>query len=131
MRNVKLAFVKDVLSQEGQKLQQAIIKSITSEGLKDPSLSISSRVLQHGEVSSFELTLPLLRRFQDMGAPLHKNKNLLSENVLTNSEFYKPKKRRKYPVYNKNVWGHLNSFSKALMYGMTKEVITSLKKQVQ
>jgi hypothetical protein len=72
------------------------------------------------------MTLPILRRFQDMGAPLNR---LTAENVLTNQHLY-ARKRRKIPVYNKNVWGHMNSLSRELMYGYTREVVEAIKSQL-
>lgn len=61
-----------------------------------------------------------------MGAPLNR---LTAENVLTNQHQY-TRKRRKIPVHNKNVWGHMNSLSRELMYGYTREVVEAIKSQL-
>jgi len=129
MNDVKMAFVRDVLSRKGAEMQNAIIRSITREGLSSPSEGIAGRYIQGSGVEGFEMDIPVLRRFQDMGAPL--NKNLISENVYaSNSDMLQPKRRKKYPVYNRNVWGHYSSIARELMYGLTDEVVKSIKDQL-
>ncbi|GEM_PF-2633563 len=130
MNQAKMAFISEVLSRHGQQLQHKIIASITSEGLSDPSGGISLYLSPGGAQPSFRITLPVLRRFQDMGAPLQKNR-LQPENILANGEAYRGKRHRKFPVYNKNVWGSLNDLSRDLMYGMKEEVISTLQNNLQ
>lgn len=122
--DAKMAFVREVLGRKGEEMRQAIIKSITNEGLSEPHTGITGRV----EGNAYEMTIPLLRRFQDMGAPLRRV-GLDSENVLTHN--FEMLKGKKFKVYNRNVWGFFNSIARELMYGYTEEVAQRIKKQLE
>ena len=122
MNDVKMAFVREVLSRKGEEMRQAIIRSITREGLSSPSYGITGKASNN----DYSMTIPVLRRFQDMGAPLRKN--FTAENVLSGN--MQMLKGRKFQVYNRNVWGFFNSIARELMYGLTDEVVASIKKQL-
>lgn len=127
MDDVKMAFVREVLSRKGAELKNAIIKSITSEGLRNAPEGISSRFAQNSGGAAYQITLPILRRFQDMGAPLSKNR-LTAENVISGNMAML--QRKKFPVYNRNVWGYFDVISRELMYGLTNEVVQKIKQQL-
>jgi hypothetical protein len=121
--DVKMAFIKEVLSRKGEEMRNAIIQSITREGLSNPAMGITGKASD----KHYSMTIPIIRRFQDMGAPLLKNR-LVAENVLTGN---KPMlKGKKFAVYNRNVWGFYNSIARELMYGLTDEVVESIRKQL-
>ena len=128
MDDVKMAFVREVLSRKGQEMQNAIIRSMTREGFSDPQFGIAGKVFSESDATGFEMNIPALRRFQDMGAPLRRP--LTGWNVLTFNSVTLQKKRKKFPVYNRNVWGHFNSIARELMYGLTEEVVKSIKDQL-
>jgi len=127
MNDVKMAFVREVLSRKGEEMRQQIIRSITKEGLSNPNEGITGRVMQDADGSAYEMTIPLLRRFQDMGAPLRMK--LTSENVLTGN--LNMLKGKKFQVYNRNVWGFFGSIARELMYGLTDEVAETIRKQLE
>lgn len=127
MNDVKMAFVREVLSRKGQEMQNAIIRSITREGLSEPAKGITGHVIQNSDGTAYEMTIPLLRRFQDMGAPLRRF-HLTSENVLTHN--FEMLKGKKFAVYNRNVWGYFGAIVRELMYGLTDDVVKSIKDQL-
>ncbi len=124
--DVKMAFVREVLSRKGQEMQNAIIRSITREGLSNPGEGISSRLVDDSGGTYFELELPILRRFQDMGAPLRSG--LTAENVMSGN--LPMLKGKKFAVYNRNVWGYFNGIARELMYGLTDDVVKRIKDQL-
>ncbi len=128
MNDVKMAFVREVLSRKGEEMRQAIIKAITREGISNPSLGLHGIVKQNSEGTAYEMTVPILRRFQDMGAPLRRI-HITSENVLTHN-FEMLKGGRKFKIYNRYVWGYFDSIARELMYGLTKEVAQNIKQQL-
>lgn len=128
--DVKMAFVREVLSRKGQQLQNAIIRSITREGLSNPEEGISGRLVELPDGAAWQMTIPILRRWQDMGAPLErKHVSLLGENVKTTN--LNMLRGKKYRVYNRNVWGFYLSIARELMYGLTDDVVTRIKKQLE
>jgi hypothetical protein len=128
--DVKMAFVREVLSRKGQQLQNAIIRSITREGLSNPSEGITGRLVELPDGAAWQMTIPILRRWQDMGAPLERNhSSFLGENVKTTN--LNMLKGKKYRVYNRNVWGFYLSIARELMYGLTDDVVTRIKKQLE
>jgi hypothetical protein len=124
--DVKMAFVREVLSRKGQEMQNAIIRSITREGLSNPAEGISGRLMDDSDGTFFQLELPILRRWQDMGAPLRMG--LTAESVISGN--LPMLKGKKFAVYNRNVWGFFNSIARELMYGLTDEVVSRIKNQL-
>lgn len=113
-------FIQRILKHEGNRFlknQGIAIKSTVSSRSKNLINNRFLSVKKDGAMSgTLTITQPLYARFLDLKALRYGKK--------------KKTVKRKRKIYNRFMYGHKTAITRSLMYGLTTEVIESLKKQI-
>lgn len=132
-RTVKQVFITRVLEKYGTQMEDAIRQGIAENqyhGGGNMQQSVDHIVQGNDGFLSgiLQLAMVMHGRFQDINAT-HKYK-LKSENPDTNRKRYNPPVARE-GFYTINVMGHLNGIVYSLLYGLTDEVISGIRNELE
>jgi hypothetical protein len=128
MSQIKREFIKGVLRNEGIRIEDAQVRAI-NKLLKFRTGRLESnrsyKVAQVGNAGAeLQIIVPIYERFLDMGAKTRKG----SGNVQT---FNSKDKLKKFPIHNSIIFAHLNRIAFKINFGLTQDVIKSIKDNIE
>jgi len=110
--DIKDTFIRDVLQREGKAIDDAMEAAINNRlrfhfGRLNKARKYK---VNNGELN---FNINIAQRFLDLNAKLRDG----------------TKRKKKYPIYNKIIFGHYNEIAYKLMYGFTQDVADDIAKQ--
>ena len=128
---VKLQFIENALKQYGEDVRAAMMREINRLDVRDTEAllnSITFKVTGANQYSQGEIQL-IFRgygRFVDMG--VGKGRAIKNTQVNRRNKYVKRKAKK---IYSPIAYGLINKLISQLQYGLTDDVINSIKSQLQ
>ena len=129
--SVKFQFIQDALKQYGDDVRDAMMREINRLNVKDTEALLNSiyyKLVSADEYAQGEIHLIFREygRFVDMG--VGKGRSLKNTQINRRNKYVTRKAKK---IYSPVAYGLLNKLIGTLQYGLTDEVINSIKSQIQ